>query len=188
MVCDKNTQLDSRQSFYMGLEAIAAGAETGEVPFEGLGQPQPILTVQDGNTSNILVNMNTRKGHDILTWALLSRLGTSAEQVPKKEKLQLLSLTTTNDPECPNLVLLARIPFGVLPLQHTFVFQSKYHLWNIYVKLVTWGQFIMFSSTPKNLSEAVRNEFSWNTPHNRVKVVRARGNSMLNLHYLFRSF
>lgn len=165
----------------------------GRFHYEGLGQPQPILTLQDGNTSNILVNMNTRKGHQ--TWALLSRLGTSAEQVPKKEKLQLLSLTTTNYPD-PGVSKPG--PLGPHPIrgfapprsvpQHTFVFQSKYHLWNIYVKLVTWGQFIIFSSTPKNLSETVGNESSWNTPHNCVKVVRARGNSLLNLRYLFLSF
>lgn len=163
MVSDKNTQADSNHFIWVW-KLLLLELRLVRFHYEGLGQTQPILTVQDGNTSNILVNMNTRKCHHILIWALLSRLGTSAEQVPKKEKLQLLSspLPMTLTQECPNLVILARIPFGVLPLQemslqYTFVFQSKYNLWNIYVKLVTWGQFIMFSSSPKNLSEAVGN-------------------------------
>lgn len=67
---------------------------------EGLGQPQPILTVQDGNTSNILVNMNTRKGHDISTWALLSRY-----QRRKSSSSSPSLLPMTRSKECPNLVL-----------------------------------------------------------------------------------
>lgn len=153
MVSDKNsvgfqTILRTKCHFIWVWKLLLLELRLGRFHYEGLGGPQPILTAQDGNTSNILTsnnNMNTRKA--FISWPELYSAG-SERQLSRYQRRKSSSFSPSPPPmtliqECPNLVLLAlcvcaRVPIP-MPLHELskiidtlIYFSISFKKWNLF--------------------------------------------------------